>query len=87
MSKINYLKDIPLDSIVCDKDTVVMKREIFEQLADYSRSHPTGPKPGRIFRKALNWSNKQDPNWFVYICWSDGDTDGVWNRGRKVYLL
>lgn len=83
---IHYLKEVPLDAIASDGDNVVIRRDVFEQLADYTRSHPTAPSSGRIFRKNLHWSGPPD-NWFVYICWGDGDTDGVWNRGMKALIV
>lgn len=53
---------------------VIMSKQEFEQIGDYSRSCPTGPSPGRVYRKALNWpalicnDEDEDPNWWVYRC-------------------
>lgn len=64
----------------------VIRRELFEQISDYTRSQPTGPSPGRIYRKALNWPALsrqypdrfgEDPNWFIYVCVRAFDGSGV----------
>lgn len=87
MGQVNYLKDVPLDAIALDADTVVLREDIFYQLADYTRSFPTAPSPGRIWRRNLHWSG--DPsNWFVYITYGDTTEPGTcWNRGRPVILV
>lgn len=86
MNDIHYLNQVPLNAIAVDTNSVIIQREVFDRLDDYTRSHPTGPRPGRIFKKNLHWSGSP-PNWFVYICWGDGDTGGVWNRGRPALIL
>jgi len=80
-------------SIVLDKITVkrdgggvltaqggecLIDRDLFFRISDYTRSQPTAPSPGRIYRKALFWtalypdqypnSIHKDPNWFLFLC-------------------
>lgn len=53
-------------------------RELFERVSDYTRSQPTGPSVGRVYRKALNWPALapeaypewagQDPTWYFFLC-------------------
>ena len=55
--------------------------ELFEHISDYTRSQPTGPSVGRIYRKAFNWpalnpesypeyvaQQGTDPNWYFFLC-------------------
>ncbi len=77
--------DIVLDKITTKRDsqgilsavggTALIKEELFFRISDYTRSQPTAPSVGRIYRKALNWPALQgnfrhgeDPNWYFYLC-------------------
>lgn len=77
-SAIQYLKDVPKGSFLSSRECVVIEREVFERLSDYTRSSPTGASVGRVWKKDLHWSGPPS-NWFVYIC----DVDP--NDGRKFY--
>lgn len=54
----------------------LIDRDLFEKISDYTRSQPTGPSAGRIYRKALWWTALvpghqhfgQDPNWHFFLC-------------------
>jgi hypothetical protein len=46
---------------------VQMSRATFERIGDYTRSSPTSPSAGRIYRKNLGWPDHMEDNWFVYI--------------------
>ena len=46
----------------------VMSADTFESLGDYTRSCPTGPSPGRIYRKNLGWHPSTEDNWWVFVC-------------------
>lgn len=67
-------------SVPIEKRIVLISEREFLRLDDYTRSCPTGPSPGRVYRKALNWpalhpehhpnraAADPDPNWWVYRC-------------------
>lgn len=56
----------------------LISQDLFFRISDYTQSQPTGPSPGRIYRKALFWPALRprgypehvgkDPNWFFYLC-------------------
>lgn len=91
MGDIHWLKDVPLDTLTWDDQHAHVTEATFNRIGDYTRSQPTGPSPGRIYKKALNWPNLQnggDPNWFIYICEEDPDDPSmVLHRGRPVQLV
>lgn len=80
--------EIILDKITVERDRqgilsakggeCLITRELFEKISDYTRSQPTSPSPGRIYRKAMDWPalwpeqypdfKGQDPNRFVFLC-------------------
>lgn len=69
MSHIHYLKDVPSGAMLLDTAThaCVVDRHVFEHIGNYTRSQPTSPSPGRIYRKDLNWPDPDAPNWFIYV--------------------
>lgn len=76
MGDIHYLKDIPKGTYTFDRKTAVVTIEVFKRLADYTRSCPTGPKPGRIYKKLGNWDEMRkypdhESFWWVYYCIRD----------------
>lgn len=80
MGDIHYLKDVPDGDITFvgrlhDDDDLGTFVEItshtFWRIGDYTRSQPTAPSPGRVYRKDLMWSDPENPNWFIYICMRD----------------
>lgn len=56
----------PADLILDDPECVVITRAAFDQLQDYTRSQPTGPSTGRIWKKNFHWSGPPD-NWFICL--------------------
>lgn len=46
---------------------IKLTQETFDALGDYTRSLPTGPSEGRIYKKNFGWPAHVDDNWFVYI--------------------
>lgn len=52
--------------------TITLTQEIFEGIGDYTRSQPTGPSAGRVYRKNLMWDKVNHPdepdNWFIFWC-------------------
>jgi hypothetical protein len=83
-------RDVILDKITVERDRkgilsarggeCPIDKDLFFQVSDYTQSQPTGPSPGRIYRKALNWpalypdqypkryAINPDPNWFLFLC-------------------
>jgi hypothetical protein len=52
---------------------VQMSRATFERINDYTRSQPTSPSAGRIYRKNFGWPKDMEDNWSVYFCVRDPD--------------
>lgn len=75
MGDISWLKDCPEGTILFNSTGVLVLRSTFDRLNDYTRSMPTGPSPGRVWKRSLFWTALmpshenfgQDPNWFVYV--------------------
>lgn len=75
MGDIHYVRDCPEGTILFNSTGVLVRQSTFDRLGDYTRSMPTGPSPGRIWRRAnfftaLMPSHEHfgmDPNWFVYV--------------------
>ncbi len=80
MGKYDYLKEVE-DSIELKWDDDAEKRYIlldeatFEGIGDYTRSSPTGPSPGRIYKKNFGWAPNTPDNWWVYITERDPEDD------------
>jgi hypothetical protein len=55
---------------------VLMDKTTVEALDDYTRSMPTGPRAGRVYRKNLGWPEDKPDNWFVYFVINAPDGDG-----------
>jgi hypothetical protein len=82
----HYLKEIK-DDLVYDDKVCLITTAAFEKLADYTRSQPTSPSPGRVYKKNLHWSGPPD-NWFVYVCALDPeDSNYVLHHGRVAVLV
>lgn len=81
----SFLRELKDDDIAYDDQNVLMTRAAFLGLDDYTRSRPTGPSVGRIWRRSMQWSSKDSPNWFVYVVWAD-EAGESWTTGRKVFL-
>lgn len=86
---VHYLRELPQsDFLLDDVERPVGQRfmlctsAVFWSIADYTRSQPTGPSPGRVYRKDLLWPYAHvrvgllgmsggiavAANWFVYVC-------------------
>lgn len=86
MGDVHYLKDLPekihlsqppdYKPLVATHRTCLLSQSTFDRLGDYTRSQPTGPSAGRIYRKNLGWPLDMDDNWFVYIVINASDGDG-----------
>ena len=82
MGSISWMKEIPSGTALWDSLArpsgdrfVVITLEVFGEIGDYSRSMPTGPSPGRVYRKNMHWSGPPS-NWFIYVCKADPDEEG-----------
>lgn len=76
MGDIDYARDLPAGTFFAEdrgehRRTVVIERATFERIGDYTRSQPTGPSPGRVYRKNLGWAPEHPDRWFVYWCQPD----------------
>jgi hypothetical protein len=73
MGDIHYVREIPEGTMLVARKEVLLFESTFNRIGDYTRSKPTAPSPGVIYRKALHWTalweghEGEDPNWWVYI--------------------
>ena len=68
--------------------TIEIDRESFERIGDYTRSDPTGPSPGRIYRKNLDWRTYTSDLWFIYYVVRDPEDDSyVYRVPYRVILV
>lgn len=62
-----------VDGLEVEGRVVLMTQGVFDQLMDYSRSLPTGPSPGRVYKKNYGWPDDMPDNWFFFYCDTDPD--------------
>lgn len=77
MGDIGYRKELPEGTYLLDEEpegsvsgqyrAIVIEPDVFERVQDYTRSSPTGPSPGRVYRKNHGWPPNMDDNWFVFF--------------------
>lgn len=69
---VHYLKELDEEeyAILPDK-RILITRKAFESIADYTRSQPTTPSPGRIYRKNYGWRTNRSDSWYIHICEAD----------------
>lgn len=68
------LDEFPKDAFIRRSEkAIILTREIFDQLSDYSRSQPTAPSVGRVYKKNLGWPTDMPDNWYYYECIRDPD--------------
>lgn len=91
---INWLQDIDNielstlpgnEPLVRKERTCTLSQATFERIGDYTRSQPTTPSAGRVYRKNLN-PNGDLQNWFIYIVIDDPAGDGQLNVPYRVVL-
>lgn len=78
MNHINYLSEIPPETIIFDPLTVppgsrhvVISWATWDRISAYDFSTPTSPSPGRVYRKR-NWhALEDDKHWWLYVVKSD----------------
>ena len=71
-----------------DADNYYITQRQFDSILDYTRSQPTAPSPGRVYKKNLGWLPQHHDNWFMYICrraWDD--PKAVDHFGKKVRIV
>ena len=85
MSDFHYLDKIPTAEIFVDEDQVLLTQSMFGLLAEYSSTLPTGPSPGRIYRKNTRWfaPTSQISDWRIVICEPDDKPGWVLHRPRR----
>lgn len=56
--------------VIYDDHTILLPAEVLASIADYTRSRPTGPSAGRVYRRDENWRRLAgpEPEWWVYVC-------------------
>lgn len=91
MGDIHYWKDIPDRGISWSLSTLhdyaTVTQEVFDRLADYSRSQPTGPSSGRVYKKNLGWHPDDEDAWYIYMCIRDpNDEKFVLHVPRKLRI-
>lgn len=68
----------------------VLTERLFARIGDYTRSQPTGPSPGRVYRKNLVWAADHSDNWWLFLCEAAFDDDprsGVIHYPYRVVLV
>lgn len=86
---ISWAGEIP-DLWLADEHHYVMSSVTFWALDDYTRSMPTAPSAGRVYRKAFMWSNLPDfdtSNWMVCVVADDPLAPGIQEHHCKPVLL
>lgn len=84
--RVHYLKEIQ-DDLMYDDKVCLITAAAFANLADYTRSQPTSPRPGFVYKKNLHWTGPPD-NWFVYVCALDPeDPNYVLHHGRPALVV
>jgi hypothetical protein len=70
---IHYLNQFPKRAWAIIDSRMIVDEQMFEQLAEYSCSTPTGPSVGRIYKRNLVWPNTPllQVDWRVFICEED----------------
>lgn len=76
MGDLHYQADVPKGTMLVNWNSVprpqaLVFRSTFERIGDYTRSQPTGPSAGRIYRKNLGWGTDTPDNWWIYFCEPD----------------
>jgi hypothetical protein len=70
-----------------DETHYLTTQSTFDDIADYTQSRPTGPRPGRVYKKNHGWPITMDDNWFVYVCRAAPDEPGAVDHFGKPVLL
>lgn len=71
-----HLSEPPLhDPLARRSREVLLDQRTFDAIGDYTRSTPTSPSAGRVYRRNLHWSGPPS-NWFVYLVVDDPGGDG-----------
>lgn len=68
MGDIHYFVEMPVEEYRYDRHVLIVTPELFRRIGDYTRSQPTSPSPGRIYKKNLGWHKQFPNNWWVYLC-------------------
>lgn len=79
---VHYLRELPVSDYILDdverpsgQRFLICTPDVFFSIADYTRSQPTGPSPGVVYRKNLLWP--YESLWCPLVFDS-----GAWLNGR-----
>lgn len=96
MSRFSRIDELPKDAVLLDSLTIPVKDRIaifddpgvFGDISDYTRSRPTSPSEGRIYRKNLGWAPEHPDNWWFYLVLNatDGGGGQLHHPYRVVFL-
>jgi hypothetical protein len=64
----HYLEDLEAGTFLRSEKLIIITQEAFNRMGDYTRGQPTGPTPGRIYRKNHDWREGTPDQWWVFIC-------------------
>lgn len=76
------------EEILIDADVALMERSTFDKLHDYTRSHPTGCYPGKMWRAQYGVNGRPGTYWF--LCWFGFSSKGekfCSNNYREIVIL
>lgn len=87
----HYLWALPTNEYSMDHQNqtfTVLTRRLLKDLATYDTSLPTGPTPGRIYKRNMTWNRTDLPDeYYVYICVAEpGDTGYILHVPYKVII-
>src|SRR4051794_27474468 len=86
MGDIHYFIEMPIDQYRYDNNVLIVTPELFERIGDYTRSQPTSPSPGRIYRKNLGWHKQFPDNWWAYLCEPSAEEGYVDHRPLRLVV-
>lgn len=82
MGSSHYMKDLPPGTLSYDDQRCLIMRDTFDMLDDYTRSFPTAPSVGRVWKRNFGWSPDMEDNWFIYVSREpEGDEETHSERG------
>lgn len=88
-----HWKQPPAEMILIDDTHALMNKRVFDQLAEYSASQPSGVYEGKMWKRHDGAFDREflarggKPEW--YLCWYgyDNDPNMVSNNYRKILIV
>lgn len=94
MGDVHYRHEMPGAEYRIEGDpetgVAVVTERLFARIGDYTRSSPTGPSPGRVYRKNLGWGADTPDSWWLFLCEAapaDDPRGGVLHYPYRVVLV